>query len=229
MALKYRTVMVLTMMAAFVVADTGEVLAQRAGQGSAPIEFSATYGSMWGGNIQTTGGKLRTGTGGSWGLALDYPIAPGTWLEASYTRQDGSLDWDANQQPKFTLTNMSVNFWQLGTIRTFGRADGPIVPYLQGSLGATYFSPSESQVSIDQQIYNIESLTKFSITFGAGFKAYFGQAQRFGIRGSFKFLTTFFDSGGGVFFGPGGVSLGISGSGIWQYEAAGGLIVRFGG
>lgn len=198
-------------------------------QARPPIEFSATYGSMWGGNLGLRTGKIRTGTGGSMGFALDVPMAAGTWLEASYTRQDGSLDWDRAGQPKRTLSEMSVNVWQLGTIRALARPDSRVIPFVLGSLGATYFSPSESQIVIDGESYAIDGATKFSIAFGVGFKSYFGQAQRVGLRASFKVISSLYDSGGGVFFGPGGVQLGVSGSGIWQYEAAGGLTVRFGG
>jgi hypothetical protein len=195
-----------------------------------PIEFSATYGSMWGGNIETTLGKLRTATGGALGLALDVPMQPGMWIEASYTRQDGALDWDPRGGTKVKLTDMSVNHWHLGTVRALvPPSRGGVMPYVTGSLGATYMSPSSQTVEIGNETYNIDSTTKFSIAFGLGFKAYVGQAQKIGLRGSFKVFSTLYDSGGGVFFGPGGVQLGVSGSGIWQYEAAGGITVKFGG
>ena len=139
-------VLPMTVLAALTAFTAQEALAQRPGGGRPPIEFSATYGSMWGGNIGGNFGKLRTGTGGSWGFALDVPIQPGMWLEASYIRQDGSLDWDPRGGSKETLTDMSVNAGQLGTIRGFGRPGGAVTPYLQGSLGLTYFSPSEASV-----------------------------------------------------------------------------------
>ncbi|MCB1182806.1 hypothetical protein KDM41_05185 [bacterium] len=194
-----------------------------------PIEVSATYGSMWGGNIETYQGKLRTGTGGALGIAVDVPIRPGMWVEAGYTRQDGSLDWDPRIGSKFTLSNMSVNFWHIGTVRALGRPGSPVMPFVTGSLGATYFSPSEATAVIDGDTYDLEGLTKFSVAFGAGFKAYFGEAKKVGLRGQFKVYSTIFDAGGGVWFGPGGVDIGVSGSGIWQFEAAGGLTVKFGG
>jgi hypothetical protein len=224
-----RTVLAMTVLAVLTTFTAQEALAQRPGGGRPPIEFSTTYGSMWGGNIGGYYGKLRTGTGGSWGFALDVPIQPGMWLEASYIRQDGSLDWDPKGAAKTTLSDVSVNVWQLGTIRGFGRPGGAVMPYLQGSLGLTYFSPSESTVVIDNESYAIDSITKFSMTFGAGFKAYFGQAQKIGLRGTFKVISTLYDAGGGIFFGPGGVDVGIAGSAIWQYEVAGGLTVKFGG
>ena len=212
-----------------VLMTAGDSMAQGAGATRPPIELSATYGTMWGGNIGVTGGKLRNGTGGSMGFALDVPVSPGMWLEASYTRQDGSLDWDATGQPVQTLTDMSVNFWQLGSVRAIGRPGAAVTPIVIGSLGATYFSPANDSITIGSETYALDGITKFSITFGAGFKAYFGEAQKVGIRATFKVLSTLYDSGGGVYFGTGGAGLGISGSGIWQYEAAGGLTVKFGG
>jgi len=228
MRIHIRTMLIPAVFAALLTASVSPVHAQTRGS-RPPVEFSATYGSMWGGDVGLSYGKLRTGTGGSIGLALDVPMASGTWVEASYNRQDGSLDWDRSGQSIRTLSDMSVNIWHLGTIRSFGRPDSPVIPYVQGSVGATFFSPTQSELVIDGESYHIDDTTKFSIAFGAGFKAYFGAAQKVGLRASFKFISSLFDSGGGMFFGPGGVQLGVSGSGIWQYEAAGGLTVRFGG
>lgn len=216
------------MLVLLTVSTAPETYAQRPGGAHAPMEFSVTYGSMWGGNIGGRTGTLRTGTGPSLGFALGVPVRPGMVIEASYNRQEGSLDWDKNREPLMNLSDMTVNIWQLGSIRDLARPDSPIIPYVQGSLGLTYFSPSESEVIVEEETYYLDSTTKFSIAFGLGFKAYFGQSKKVGIKGSFKVISSLFDSGGGVFFGPGGVQLGISGSGIWQYEAAGGLTIRFG-
>ncbi len=228
MRLLQRSMLVTILLVTSAAMSAGDAEAQISGA-RPPIEFSATYGSMWGGHIGLSGGELRTGTGPSLGLALDVPIRPGMWIEGSYTRQDGSLDWDRVGQSKTTLTDMSVNVWHLGTIRALGRPGAAATPFVLGSLGATYFSPSNKAVTIDGESYNIDGTTKFSIALGVGVKAYFGEAKRVGVRATFKAISSLFDSGGGVFFGPGGVSLGVSGWGIWQYEVAGGLTVKFGG
>ena len=217
---------------------TGDALAQgRRGGGTTtssastwqkpPIELSATYGSMWGGNIQMLNGKLRTATGPSVGIALDIPLHPYAALELSYTRQDGAMDWDPNGGAVETLSDMSVNYWQIGAIK--GMLDGAVRPFVSTSLGATYYSPTESQVTIDGTTYQLSSATKFSFIIGVGAKAYFGEAQRFGLRASFKVLPTLYNTGGGVWFGTGGASLGITGNAIWQWEAAIGLTVKLGG
>lgn len=239
MRVEMKTLLVLAVLATFIAGGAEQVLAQtaqsphmterqRPAPTKPPIEFSVTYGSMWGGNLELIDGKLRTGTGGAIGVAIDIPVRPGMWLEASYDRQEGSLDWDERGGGLTKLTNMSVNIWHLGTIRALGKGDG-VIPYVQGSLGATYMVPELSQVTIGRDTYNIDSTTKFSIAFGVGFKAYVGEAKRFGIRGSFKVISTLYNSSGGVYFGTGGAGLGISGSGIWQYVASGGITMKFGG
>jgi len=205
---------------------TSDALAQRATQGKPPIEFSATYGSMWGGNIETTKGTLRTGTGPSLGLALDIPVHPTMSVELAYTRQEGSLDLD-NRDGLVTLSDMSVNYWQVGAVR--GLTSGKVRPFVTTGIGATYYSPSNSTVSIDDEEFSIDSSTKFSLMIGAGFKAYFGEAQKIGIRASIKTFPTFYDTEGGFWFGTGGASVGFTGSAVWQWEAAGGLTIKFGG
>ena len=220
---------------------TEDALAQRRGGTPPPAtstgfrpyaELSATYGSMWGGNIDFSYGyttrKIRTGTGASIGIALDYNVHPLQAFELSYTYQDGSLDLD--YQGLRTLTPMSVNAWHIGSIRYL--AAGKVQPFVLGSLGATFFSPSESSFLLDETDPDtripLESTTKFSIHFGLGLKSYFGEAQKIGIRASFKVMPTMYNTGAGVWFGSGGGGVSVTGNSIWQWEAAIGLTVKFG-
>ncbi len=229
MRVQMKTLMVVAVLAVVFTTVAPEAFAQRAGGNARePVQFSLTYGSMWGGNIEAGLGTLRTGTGGSLGFALDVPVSPGMSMEASYTRQESSLDWDQRGETLRTLSDMTVNVWHLGALRDLAPPTAKVIPYVQLSLGATFFSPSASEVVIDSENYSLDGTTKFSIAFGAGFKTFFGEAQKVGLRGSFKVTSSLFDSSGGVYFGTGGLGLGISGYGIWQYEVAGGLVVKFG-
>ena len=208
---------------------TVEAQAQRSGppssrQPSGP-ELSATYGSIWGGNLDTQFGKLRTATGESWGIALDVPAAHGVTVELSYTRQEGALNLD--NQGITPLTDMTVEYWQIGSLQSL--RPGPVSPFLVGGLGATHFSPEEGSFFVDGEEYFLQSTTRFSLHFGAGLKAYFGQAQKIGLRASFKVMPTIYDSAAGIWFGSGGASVSVGGYAIWQFEAAAGLTVRFGG
>ena len=226
------------MMALTLVSLTDEAMAQRRGGGGQArgvpagfkphFEFSVTYGSMWGGNIDVYSGfkyyKIRTGTGGSLGFALDYNIHPMQAIELSYTRQDGSLDLD--YQGITTLTPMSVNVWHIGSLRTL--KPGKVQPFVLGSLGVTYFSPELATFELDGKTVRTESATQFSINLGVGLKAYFGEAEKIGIRASFKVMPTLYNTGAGLWFGSGGGGATVYGEAIWQWEVAGGLTVKFG-
>lgn len=190
-----------------------------------PVELSATYGSLFGGNIDFIGGRIRMGTGPSLGLILDIPIRPGTYAELAYTRQDGSLDLDRGTTT--TLSDMSVNFWHLGATQLL--SDGKVQPFIITGIGATYFSPKEASFEVDGDTFRLESTTKLSFALGLGLKTFFGENERIGLRASFKMLPTMYNTGAGIFVGTGGVSAGVSGNAIWQWEGAAGLTVRFGG
>ncbi len=128
---------------------SSDVSAQGGGGLAGPIEFSATYGSMWGGNVGSSFGTIRTATGPSLGLALDIPVHPSMAVELSYTRQEGALDYDSRGSIT-KLTDMSVNYWQIGAIR--GLTEGKIRPFVSTSLGATYYSPSGGTVVIEGEL-----------------------------------------------------------------------------
>jgi len=191
-----------------------------------PIEVSATYGSMWGGNITIFKGKLRTATGPSWSFAIDVPLHPAAMLELSYTRQEGGFDHDW-QGTTVRLTDMSVNYWHIGAIK--GLVDGPVRPWVSTSIGATHYAPEQDTIVIDGETFRVDSSTKLSFIIGVGVKAYFGEAERFGLRASMKVLPTLYNTGGALYVGSGGAGMGITGNAIWQWEAAIGLTVKLGG
>jgi hypothetical protein len=232
------------LMALLLVSLADEALAQRRGGSTQPrsmpagftpfLELSATYGSMWGGNIPFSyygysSPKIRTGTGPSYAFALAYNLHPMQAVELSYTRQEGSLDLD--YKGIRTLSDMSVNFWHIGSVR-YLMPPGKMRPFVLVSLGATYFSPSEASFLMDEDdpstIIYTSSVTKFSMSLGLGFKTYFGDAEKVGLRASFKVLPTLYNSWGGLYFGSGGGGVTVSGNAIWQWEVAGGITVKFG-
>ena len=233
------------LMAILLAAVTDEALAQRRGGGGQPrqlppgftpyMELSATYGSMWGGNIDLSYGltsrKIRTGTGPSYAFAFAYNLHPMQAVELSYTRQDGSLDLD--YKGLRTLTDMSVNVWHIGSVR-FLAPPGSVRPFVLASLGATYFSPESATITFDEDdpansTFTTQTSTKFSFSFGLGVKSYFGEAEKIGIRASFKVMPTLYNTSGGLWFGGGGSGVAVSGNALWQWEAAIGLTVKLGG
>ncbi len=212
-----------------VFATAGDASAQRRGRravSSSPsstyrdgVDISASYGWMWGGNIDAVynarSGKFRWASAPSWFFAVEIPMRPGMQLQLQYTLQDTQLDWDPNGGVKEKYADMTVNYWQIGA--TAGLPRGRIMPYTMLTVGATYWSFS------NDRILDIKNQTKFSFTAGVGAKTYFGQNQKVGLRVQFRVLPTFYNTFATI--GTGGV--GISGNAIWQWEIGGGLSVKF--
>lgn len=223
---------VLAMAGIFVVDEAGAQIQPRSSRPAHQerIDITAMYGHMWGGNIDArlgdTNGTLRLGTAPSWFFALDIPMGPATWVELSYAHQGGELDWDVSLEGKTKLSDLSINYWQIGVVQ--GMPRGNIIPYASIALGATYISPSEDRFTIDDTTYPLDATTKFSLALGVGVKAFFGEAEQIGIRASFRTLPTFYNTATGLWFGSGGASVSVGGYAIWQWEAAVGLVLRVG-
>lgn len=225
-----------------VVSLTDDAMAQRRGGGQPSsravmagfephLEISGHWGHMWGGNVDLTYNtwgntrKLRAGTGNSYAIQLGYNMHPMQAVELSYTRQDGSIDYD--YQGIQTLFDTSVNFWHIGSIR-YLTPPGKMRPFLLVSIGATYMSPKQASFELEDETFYTQKTTKLSFSLGLGFKAYFGEAEKFGLRATFRTLPTLYNTWGGVYFGSGGGGLSVSGNAIWQWEAALGLTLKMG-
>jgi hypothetical protein len=179
------------------------------------IDLNAGYTWMWGGSLDArydgAFGKLRTASGGALFFAAEIPMRPGVQLQLQYTRQDGQLDWDPNGAPKQKLSDMSVNFWQIGG--TAGLPRGRVMPFTTLTMGVTYFAFADPLV---------KNTTKFSITAGVGAKTFFGRDQKIGLRVQFRVLPSFYETFATI--GTGGV--GVSGSAIWQWDVGGALVIK---
>jgi len=192
------------------------------------IDLSASYGWMWGGHIDVynvpngsggfTSGAVRWASNPSYMFAVEVPVRPGTQLQLQYTGQPSQLNYDPNNGPETKIADMSVNYWQIGTVA--GLPKGRVLPYVMFTLGATYWSFS----NFTDANFKPDNMTKFSFTAGVGAKTFFGENQKLGIRLQFRVLPTFYNSFATV--GTGGV--GISGNAVWQWEVGGGLVLKFG-
>jgi hypothetical protein len=194
------------------------------------IDITAMYGHMWGGNmdvvIGSTRGKIRLGTAPSLFFAVNIPVGPARWVELNYDHQGGELKYDQGLSGTSTLSDLSINYWHIGVVQ--GMPRGNVIPYGTFGLGVTYYSPSEDRFELDGDEYALDTATKFSLSLGLGVKAFFGEAERFGIRAHFRTMPTFYNTGAGLWFGTGGAGLSVSGYGIWQWEVAGGVTIRLG-
>jgi hypothetical protein len=181
------------------------------------IEFAPHVGYMLGGNFRGYEGEVKIGDGLNYGFTLDFEMAPGTQFEFMYNRLDSDLKLRAyNRSGDEHLFDLSTQYFQVGALRE--GSDGNVRPFGTFTMGTTVFDPKSPE-------YN--SLWRFSIGLGGGVKAFV--SDRIGIRLGARLLMPVYFSGGGLWCGTGGCSVGIgTGTAIAQGDFTGGLIFRLG-
>lgn len=190
---------------------TGSAIAQD--KGIMIVPFGAY---QWGGTFQGYYGEAKLNDAGSWGIALDIPVGYDTFVELIYSRQLTELTYReyGSGNPADEIFDIAVEYYQIGGLYTVDK-DGP-KPFGTMSIGATRFAPQNT-------VYSSE--WKFSAAFGLGIIV--PVSQRIGIRTHVRLLLPFMYTGGGMWCGTGGCSMGISGgSAIAQGDVAIGLVIR---
>lgn len=158
-----------------------------------------------------------------YGGAIDYKVSPPGSMKVAqvrllYRRSDGQLE--ARGFANRFKTDASIEYWQIGGVTGFDK--GKAMPFGTVSLGATHFTVDDLH-SGNLNVQGNDSW-KFSMIFGLGVKVYTSSKIGFMIEGNWP--ITFTDAWGGVSVGTGGVSAGISGTGVSQLDVGGGLIIR---
>jgi hypothetical protein len=189
-------------------------------------EISGSWGWMWGGSAGSRVGTFRLDSSSNYSATLGIPVASLTWAELQYTYQSTAMTLDDFGVRK-SLTDMDIHFFQL--VSTRGLKDGPVVPYLLGGIGTTWFNPEQSLIVIDGQTYGLNSSWKLSFVLGLGVKVWLGQAEKVGLRLQFRTLPTLYNSSTGIWVGGGGGGVSISGNAVWQFDVSAGLTVKLGG
>lgn len=180
------------------------------------LELTPFAGYQFGGSLSVIEGDLNLKDNLNYGLALDIWIPAGMQVELLYNRQDTQLEVKERiSGQKSNLFDMSVNYFQIGVLR--GVEQGNTMPFGFASLGATLFDPQGSGTG---------SEWLFSATLGLGVKIY--ASENIGLRFQANLLLPFQWSGGALWCGTGGCSVGVSsGSSIVQGNVLGGLIFMF--
>jgi hypothetical protein len=158
-----------------------------------------------------------------YGGAIDYKVSPPGSMKVAqvrllYRRSDGQLE--ARGFTNRFKTDASIEYWQIGGVTGFDK--GKAMPFGTVSLGATHFTVDDLH-SGNLNVQGNDSW-KFSMIFGLGVKVYTSSKIGFMLEGNWP--ITFTDAWGGVSVGTGGVSAGISGTGVSQLDVGGGLIIR---
>ncbi len=127
------------------------------------LEVTPFYGYMFAGKVVGYQGDLNVRDAGMYGLMIDINVKKGMQVELYYGRTDTRADFVEYRGPTVKLTDVSVNYFQLGFLRTVQKVNN-IEMYGIGSLGATLFSPSGEPYAEGPNNVYFEDWWLFSIT-----------------------------------------------------------------
>ncbi|NOX66285.1 MAG: hypothetical protein GXO85_10980 [Chlorobi bacterium] len=190
------------------------------------LEITPFYGYQLNGKVIGYSGDLNIRDAGAYGVMLDISVRKGMQVELFYSRSDTRADFKEFRGPTYKLTDVSVNYFQLGFLRTAKKIDN-ISLYGIGSLGATLFSPSGTNYNETPIKYYYEDWWLFSLTVGGGAKIWL--SKKIGLRFEGRILMPITWVGGGFMIGTGGSGLYLGGgSAILQASLSAGIIIALG-
>lgn len=213
---------VLLIMSLIAVLSPSAGWAQRRSSGALNrYELTGFVGYLWGGGVDIVGGQISTEAAADFGGILGIRIRRDAMLEFSYTRQNSKLLLKNLSGFVQESTDLGIDYFQIGMLGEARQLSGPAVPFISFSLGATHYNPTASNFAG----FAISDEWRFSTILGGGVKALF--SEHVGVRAQGRLLATFLNSGGGMWCGGGGCSLGVFGTGVLQGEVSGGLVLAF--
>ena len=190
------------------------------------LEITPFYGYMFAGKVTGYSGDLNVRDAGMYGIMLDLSIDPEMQIEFYYSRSDTRADFVEFRGPTYKLTDMSVNYFQIGALRQVRKMNN-IVMYGVGSLGATLFSPSGENYNETPIDYYYKDWWLFSLTFGGGAKIFL--SEKIGLRFEGRLMMPITWAGGGFMVGTGGSGFYLGGgSAILQASLSAGIIIALG-
>jgi len=189
-------------------------VAQTEGEDAArqQVEITPFAGYQWGGSLGVEGGEAEIPSGPSYGVILGKRVRADAKAEFLYSREETSLEFQADSSSQFTkLSDLAVQYFQIGGLVELKQ--GRARPFVSGTLGLTWFDPSDDR----------EGATQFSGGLGLGVHAAIN--EKLGLRLEGRGWLNFFNGSGSIFCGSGGCIVQGSASTISQGEVLGGLSV----
>jgi len=190
---------------------SGELLAQ--------TELFGFGGYMTYSSVPVREGDLKFTDGGNYGFGLDVELQRGVMVELNYTHNQTAVSLRRFNGMTEPLFDMNTHYFQLGALYEFRKSSKQkAFPYTIATLGATLF---------DAKTASLGDEWRFSVSFGVGGKFYLG--KNFGLRLQSRLLMPLTFSGGGMWCGTGGCSVGV---GTWtqlvQFDFTAGFFIRLG-
>ncbi len=171
-------------------------------------------------NTQRFDGVIKGGL--TWGVGAEFMVQPELGVEVSYYRMDTKAPTNyANPLPKSATFTLDLNWIMLGGTKYFG-ANPKVEPYGGFMLGAGIVNASNPDNGFTQN----HSAFAWGMKGGVNVWA----SEKVGIKLQTNLMSMVQAVGGGLFFGTGGASVGVSTfSTLLQFSLGGGLVVKLGG
>jgi hypothetical protein len=192
------------------------------------FEITPLFGYAWTSRVATRDGDFDIGNSGNWGMALTLDVASytykGTALEILYNRQDSKAEfYEYGTRFKKDLFDISVEYFQIGAMNKLHY--DKVEPFGEFLIGAARFAAKED-ITIDDTTFRPSDEWMFAATMGVGVRLMI--SERIGLRAHGRLLMPMSFSGGGLWCGGGGCSVGV-GASSWflQGDVGAGLIFRF--
>jgi len=163
-------------------------------------------------------GKIQDGL--QYGAGLEFEVKPNTFLELSYLRQDTNAPtqyYNGGLFDKYADFDVAMNYVMLGGNHSFRQVNSPIEGFggLMAGIAIINIENPKSGFS--------DSVTKFAWGLKGG--AVIWATKSIGVKLQAQLLSVTQSVGGGISFGTGGVSTGVSSySSIYQISLGGGLV-----
>jgi len=185
----------------------------------AQVEIFGFGGYEVASDVQVTQGQLNIYSNPNYGAGISFEVERGVQTEVFWIGQQTPMELKRYNGLTEPLFDVGIHYFQVGAIYEFRQTKAQkAFPFTSFSLGATLFSPIDSEYSEEW---------RFSITFGGGGKFYL--SDKVGIRLQARMLIPLNFSGAGMWCGSCGCSVGVgSWATLLQADFTGGIFVRLG-
>jgi opacity protein-like surface antigen len=161
-----------------------------------------------------------------WGAGVEYMLQPGIGMELTYLREDTKApttyydDKVIVNNVKTKEFDLGINYILLGANKYFPVSE-VIEPFVGLQLGIGIVNGSDASTDAER------SATKFAWTIKGGTNIW--ASGKVGLKLQAALASLAQGVGGGIFFGTGGISPGLSTySSILQFSLGGGLVFKLG-
>lgn len=185
----------------------------------AQVEIFGFGGYEVASDIQVTQGQLNIYSNPNYGAGISFEVERGVQAEVFWIGQQTPMEIKRYNGLTEPLFDVGIHYFQAGAVYEFrSTRKQKAFPFTSFSLGATLFSPIDSDFSEEW---------RFSITFGGGGKFYL--SDNVGLRLQARLLLPFNFNSVGMWCGSGGCSAGVSSwATLLQADFTGGIFVRLG-